>query len=153
MSVRAVHLISCSIRRIIYTSSVLIIVSIGQMPHVGVSCSYYRSLDSMSTYSRQALRKLNNTYDHIHLVRTVWRRFYCLCLSTCYRIETAPNRPAPTGRLKVPSVQAGLRLGQINSRSVTRRIAVLHDTIHDHNLDLIGISEIWIRDGTRCNQA
>jgi len=58
----------------------------------------------------------------------------------------ARSGSGPTKSPTTPPGRAGIRLGQLNSRSVTKRIAVLNDMIHDHNLDLIAITETWIRD-------
>jgi len=41
-----------------------------------------------------------------------------------------------------------MRLGIINACLAAKRIAVLHDTIHDHSLDALVITETWIKDTT-----
>jgi len=38
------------------------------------------------------------------------------------------------------------RLGIINACSAANRMAVFHDTIHDHSLDALIITETWIKD-------
>jgi len=58
----------------------------------------------------------------------------------------ARSTSGPTKRPTAPPGRARIRLGQLKSRSVTKRIAVLHDMIHDHNLDVNAITETYIRD-------
>jgi len=46
-----------------------------------------------------------------------------------------------------PPLRSGIRLGLLNTISVIKQIVgVLHDTIHDHNLDLLAITETRLLD-------
>ena len=100
----------------------------------------------MFTYSREELQKLNVARDHTRPSRTIRRRLYWLGLSNRHSFRETQNSVSQSRRPTVPLANNGLRFGQLNSRSVTKRIAVLHDTIHDHNLDFIAITETWIKD-------